>query len=87
MIYVNEDEKFWKHSYQVYLSEFDLNGICVNADNESDALDYAIDYHEEKGNMGLFIEYPTEEDYNTQLCGGNHCLVLSSDNITIQKLD
>jgi hypothetical protein len=85
--YVNEDEKFWKHSYKVFLHEFDYDGIIVNADNEQDALDYAIDYAEEQGWMGLFIENPTEEDYETQLVGGNHSLVLSSDCWLVAVLD
>ncbi len=40
MKYVNEDEKFWKHSYRVHLHEFDTEGILINADHEQDALDF-----------------------------------------------
>jgi hypothetical protein len=87
MKYINEEEKFWRHSYKVHLSEFDLTGVCVNADNESDALDFAINYHENQGHMGLFIDNPTEEDFDNKLIGGNHSLVLSSDNIIITQLD
>ena len=84
--YVNEESKFWKHSYRVHLNEFDVDGILVNADNESDALDYAIDFAESQNWMGLFIENPTEEDFETQMIGGNHSLVLSGDAI-ITELD
>ena len=84
--YINEPEKFWKHSYLVCLHEFD-SGVVVNADNEQDALDYAIDWAEDHNWMGYFIEEPTEEDYKTQITGGNHGLVLSSDNVTIKQLD
>ena len=84
--YVNEPVKFWDHSYEVTLSEFS-DEIYVNADNEQEALDFAIDYAEEQGWMGLFIDEPTEEDYETQISGGNHGLVLSSDNVFITQID
>ena len=84
--YVNEPVKFWKHSYNVLLSEFS-DEIYVNADCDQDALDYAIDYAEEQGWMGLFIDNPTDEDYETQMSGGNHSLVLSSDNVFITQID
>ena len=77
--YENEPVKFWKYSYHVYLNEFDTDGMYINADNEQDALDYAIDIAEEKGWMGLFIEDPTEQDYEEQISGGNHGLVLSGE--------
>ena len=85
--YDNEEEKFWKHSYQVYLHEFDMMGYYVNADNEQDALDFAIDLAEEESLVGLFIENPTEEDCENHVGGGNHGLVLSSDNWSITLLD
>jgi hypothetical protein len=84
--YVNEPVKFWGHSYEVILSEFS-DEIYVNADNEQEALDYAIDYAEEQGWMGLFIDEPTEEDYETQIVGGNHSLVCSSDNVFITRIE
>ena len=85
--YKNEPEKFWKHSYRVHLSELDTDGMFINADCEQDALDYAIDIAEENKWMGLFIENPTEEEMESHMGGGNHCLVLSSDNISITKVD
>lgn len=92
MNYVNEDTKFWNHSYEVYLSEFS-GPILVNADNEQDALDYAIDYAESQGWVGLFldqsdiIELENEGFLDEHISGGNHGLYLSSHNWSIKKLD
>jgi hypothetical protein len=83
--YDNEPEKFWKHSFTVWLSEF--TSFCINADNGSDALDIAADLAEEEGWMGLFIDNPTEKDYEEQPTCGNHCLVLSSENWRIIQND
>ena len=91
--YVNEEEKFWDHSYKVILSQFDPSGIIVNADNEQDALDYAIDFAEEQGWIGLFLDQDeiTRLDPNEQenlIFGGNHGLALSwEDGPIIEKLD
>jgi hypothetical protein len=74
--YENEPVKFWKHSYMVCLNEFDVEEMYINADNEQDALDYAIDIAEEKGWMGLFIENPTKEERDEHVSGGNHGLLL-----------
>jgi hypothetical protein len=91
MQYDNEEEKFWKHSYKVSLSEFD-NGFTINADNEQDALDYAIDLAEEKGWVGLFLDQNdivdmTEQELGEHTSGGNHGLYLSSMNWRIDQLD
>lgn len=87
MKYINEETKFWNHSYRVHLSEYSNGGLLVNANNEQDALDYAIDYAEEQNWMGLFIENPTDEEMESHITGGNHGLTLSSENITIEKVD
>jgi hypothetical protein len=90
MKYVNEEEKFWKHSYRVYLH--DTEGLLINADNEQDALDYAVDYAEEQGWVGLFLdETELEEaiaDNEDIIFAGNHGLALSSsDYIHIKQID
>lgn len=93
MNYINETEKFWDHSYRIHLSEFDTEGILVNANHEQDALDFAIDYHEEQGNEGLFlspeeIEKKEQEGFlEDHMSGGNHGRYLSSFNIRIDQLD
>lgn len=84
--YDNEVDKFWKHDYHVYLHEFHYPPFKINADNEADALDEAIDLAEELGWMGCFIENPTDYDYDTMTSGGNHGLVLSSENWLVAKL-
>jgi hypothetical protein len=91
--YVNETEKFWKHSYRVHLSELDPDGILINADNEQDALDSAIDYAESQGWEGLFLDdadiHELENDgyLEEHISGGNHGRYLSSLNVTITQLD
>jgi hypothetical protein len=93
MQYINETEKFWKHSYRVHLSEHDVDGLLINADNEQDALDYAIDYAESQGWEGLFLddndiqELENEGFLDEHLSGGNHGRYLSSFNIRIELLD
>lgn len=88
--YINESEKFWKHSYRVHLHELDPVGLLVNADNDQDALDYAIDFAEEKGWNGLFFtpeEWENEKFKEDYISGGNHGRVLNSMNIRIVKID
>ena len=93
MKYINEDSKFWEHSYRIHLSEFDNEGVLVNANNEQDALDYAIDYHEEQGNEGLFLSHEEVEEKEQEgflddyMNGGNHGRYLSSFNVRIDQLD
>jgi predicted amidophosphoribosyltransferase len=90
--YINKPEKFWKHSYRVHLHELDPTGLLINADNDQDALDYAIDFAEEKGWEGLFftseeLEQMKEEERDQYLSGGNHGRVLNSMNVRIIKID
>jgi hypothetical protein len=80
--YVNEESKFWDNSYQVFLQEFDSKGIIVNADNEQEALDFAVDYAESQGWVGLFLDQSeldklSESEQENLVMGGNHCLALS----------
>lgn len=92
MKYINEEEKFWAHSYLVYLHELS-DELLVNANSEQDAIDEAIDYSEEQGWMGLFLddediqELEAEGYLEEHMCGGNHCLYLSSLNVHVKKID
>lgn len=90
-VYINEETKFWDHSYRVFLSAH--NNLTINANHEQDAIDFAIDYAEAQGWEGLFLsseevaELEAEgflEDYTS---GGNHGRYLNSLDISIVKLD
>ena len=91
IVYVNERTKFWKHSFKVWLSEF--NDVIVNADHEQDALNFAIDYAEKQEWEGLFLcseeieELEKDGFLDDYVSGGNHGKYLSSLNINIIKLD
>lgn len=90
--YDNESVRFWKYSYHVYLSEFDTMGYYINADNEGEALDAAIDCAEKDGYVGLFLSQADilqmdEDELEEHICGGNHGLYLSSLNVIVKKLD
>ena len=92
MEYVNETEKFWKHSYRVHLANLDSTGIVVNADSDQEALDYAVDYAEKQGWVGYFVdEADIDRDENENevniILAGNHCLALPADEIHIFQLD
>ena len=92
MEYINEETKFWDHSYKVYLSEF-IEPLLVNAKNEQEALDFAIDYAEEKGFEGLFLSLEEVEELEKEgfleehVCGGNHCRYLSSIYFHIEQIE
>ncbi len=89
--YVNEEEKFWENSYRVWLSEF--SDVIVNANNEQDALDYAIDYATKQKWEGLFLtpeevkEIEEEGNIEDYICGGNESRYLSSLNVHIELLE
>jgi hypothetical protein len=85
--YVNEESKFWDHSYRVTLQEFDNEGIIVNADNEQDALDYAVDYAEAQGWFGLFDDDDDYYDDGECLFAGNHGHRIASSHVWIEHLD
>ena len=88
-----EDYKnqFWKRNYAVTLSEYGPV-VIVNADHEQDALDFAIDYAEEKGYEGLFLddadidELEQEGYLDDYVSGGNHGRYLSSMNVGIEEI-
>jgi len=89
MKYINEDEKFWKHSFHVYLTQIG-EPLCVNADHAQDALDYAVDHAEEKGWMGYFLneEDIASGDYlDDMIVAGNHGLTLVAHEVHIEQLD
>lgn len=91
MKYINEDEKFWKHSYRVHLHQLDADGLLVNADCDQDALDYAVDYAEQKGWEGIFVDEADierkDENEIDIIRAGNHCKPLNSWEVTITQLD
>jgi len=91
---------FCKHCYLITLSEFGPV-VFVNADNEADALDYAIDFCEDMGWEGLLLscedaqelveraiaEGKAEEAYLEEyINGGNHGRFLSSLNVRIERV-
>ena len=91
MKYVNEEEKFWKHSFNVWLSAIG-KPICVNADHEQDALDYAVDYAEEQGWSGLFVDeedikHDSHENEIDIIRAGNHSLALPAEEVHIKQID
>ena len=91
---------FWGHDYLVTLSEFGPT-LLVNAGNEACALDEAIDYAQEQGWDGLFLnEEDIRELMDDSICdgkdeyayldeypsGGNHGRYLSSHNVTVREV-
>lgn len=90
---VNETEKFWKSFYLVSLTQclsWD-SAICVNADHEQDALDYAVDYAEEQGWLGYFVdETDVRHDKHGEeidtIRAGNHCLALNMEEVNIRRI-
>ena len=80
-MYYFSGKPFWRNCYAVDIG----NGeILVNADNEEDALDYAIDCAEKRGWKGLFLapaeieELEKDGHLNEHECGGNHSLYLAA---------
>ena len=88
---VNEEELFWDHIYSVFLGDgFCPTEIVVNADNEQDAIDFAVDHAEEQGWRGLWLDYQTDNDIIVELekydevgYFGNHGLAVSHSDIHI----
>jgi len=84
-------ENFWNHNYLVTVTAHGIK-FKVNADSEQDALDYVIDYCEDKM-PGLVASYQElrDDDYSDDeiddyYCGGNHSLYLTTHNIHIDVL-
>jgi hypothetical protein len=61
------DKELWyNHVYKVYLCDGFVPEECaiiVNADNEQDALDIAVDYAIEQGWRGYYLDYTEDADY------------------------
>lgn len=79
-------DHFWKNTYIVRMTYQGIPFI-VNADYESAALDYIIDYCEEHL-PGLVCTYEellndgySEEEIDDEISGGNHCLYLMVDDV------
>jgi len=77
-----EDEDFWKNTYLIYLGPFGSKFV-VYADNEDDALDYLIDYADEKNYKGFFLDDEKINELEEEGCldeyisGGNYGKYLS----------
>jgi len=86
---LNIDEQvFWDHIYRVWLAKI-IDPITVNADNEQDALDEAVDYAEAQGWNGLFLDEANEahlSEFDEVVYAGNHGLPLSIDEIHIERI-
>lgn len=89
----NGAECFYGRLYQVWLSPF--SSVIVDADNDQDALDEAIDHAESMDWMGLFLDQDDiEELYNENpeyldehYNGGNRCLYLSdTESPTVKRV-
>jgi len=92
--YVNEESKFWAHSYLVSFASCLgwESAICVNADNEQDAIDAAADYAEEQGWVGYFLD--EADPWVQELAGfgevsfvGNHGLLIQDTELHVRRLD
>lgn len=82
-----ENEDWCKTAWLVFSNEF-CQGCIIWESCEQDAIDTLIDYCEKKGYKGLVssldeLEEGEEEEY---ICGGNHGLYLTSNNVYISKL-
>ena len=90
--YVNEDEKFWDHSYNVSFASclgWD-SAICVNADNEQEAVDFAADHAQEQGWVGYFIDdedLAEHEEFNDVLYVGNCGWPIQASELHVEQLD
>jgi hypothetical protein len=100
--YINEDERFWPHSYRVHMHQFDVEGLTINAESESMALDVAIDHAEEQGWEGCYWETPEDcmKDKGIDKAeldkmfddgeldyAGNHSYIIPITDIQIEELD
>lgn len=86
MYFVNRydyNNKFWKNDYEITIDGIEFT---VNADNESEAFDFLIDYCEEHI-PGLIMsekeEVELEHFLDDYVCGGNHGRYINSYNISI----
>lgn len=86
--YANEDEHFWREAFAVSLAP-EGDYFLINADNEQDALDAAVDVAEERGYKGYFMDdeeaRQAEAEGESVTFAGNHSLPLSNE-FRIRKL-
>lgn len=78
----NGAECFYGRLYAVALTN--IGGwLIMDASNEQDAIDEAIDHAENNGWMGYFLDQDEQNEINEEgylddyFCGGNHGLFLS----------
>jgi hypothetical protein len=81
VIYVNPEDwnnNFWKNKYLISMPAIGTSHFAVNADHEQDAMDYVIDYCEEKGWYAMTEQEILEEKYlGEYVNGGNHGIFLN----------
>ena len=90
---INPDDEDYanKNLYKVWLSA--VGGVLyVFAQDESEVLDIAVDYAEEKGWEGYFcsdeeIDEMSDEEIEELICAGNHSRFLNDDNIGWELVD
>ena len=90
---VNEDDNFWGKYYLVSFAQclgWD-SAVLINADNDQNAVDYAADYHEEKGHMGYFLDPADKrtqelEKFDELVHCGNHCLPVHMIELNVRRV-
>ncbi len=84
---VNGDEDIWRNTYLVCVDYFSV--YLVIANHEQDALDILVDYFEERGYNGYFLDENDLQDYDSEddiLYAGNHSLPLAIDQLIIEQI-
>jgi len=80
VIYVNLEDwnnNFWKNKYLISMPVIG-HLFAVNADHEQDAMDYVIDYCDEKGWYAMTEQDILDEKYlDEYVNGGNHGIFLN----------
>ena len=83
------ETKFWNKNYRISITAQGIDFI-VNADSESDAIDFIIDYCQENELSGLVSTYEelkaddcSDTEINDYVYGGNEGLYLTTNNIQI----
>lgn len=86
---VNPDDREWHNKlYLVVFNPYAPHGChyAAWADNESDALDYVVDYCEENNFVGYFLEACDIDTSEINIIfAGNHGLALDGDNLQIMR--
>ena len=83
---VNGDENIWENTYLICVDYF--NVFLVIADHEQDALDILVDYMEEQGYSGYFLDEHDIQDLDPEdiIRAGNHCRPLAIDQLIIEHI-